>query len=316
MENLVPLPEHVLEYYAPLQQYVFDNKGKSYVERYGSERALEILKKKSLSSKGKKHNYTPKVKGRTYEEIYGKEKALAIKKKLSEANKNQVPHIKGKTFEEAYGVERSKTIKAIRNKKLSELQSRLKGKTYKEIFGDEAQEIIKKHSESMKGRPSHLKNKTWEEVYGKEQSNLMKRNIQLKSRESRKNQVFPVRDSVPEKLVQSYLTEHNIQFQKHVPFKVGDTYHQVDILLPNNIVIEVDGCFWHQCEQCEKNKGYHGYHGKTAQEVRDKYNRIYSKIESLGYRVIRIWGHDIKVNNFSPLNEIFIGDLVSCENKK
>jgi very-short-patch-repair endonuclease len=58
-----------------------------------------------------------------------------------------------------------------------------------------------------------------------------------------------------------------------------------------NIVIEYNGCFWHQCEQCGFNSGYNDL---TAEDVRT-YNTVrMAAITSQGYEVRVIWGHDLE----------------------
>jgi DNA mismatch endonuclease Vsr len=104
---------------------------------------------------------------------------------------------------------------------------------------------------------------------------------------SRARQVMPLMDTKPEKKVQAILNKLGIRFKPHVP--VG--FHQVDIMLNSNVAIEVEGCFWHQCEKCGFNDGYAD---RTAEEIRE-YDRLREeKIVAKGFAVYRIWEHDTK----------------------
>ena len=88
-----------------------------------------------------------------------------------------------------------------------------------------------------------------------------------KMSEKRKNQVMPRFDTIPEKMMQDALTLENIEFKKHKQFKVGNTYHPVDIFIEPNICVEVDGVYFHSLPKSIKrdleidvelkSKGYH-----------------------------------------------------------
>lgn len=69
------------------------NKGKTYEELYGVEKAKELKEKKRLSNLGRKHSDETKKKlseinkGKSYEEIYGVNKANEVKVKISKNNR-------------------------------------------------------------------------------------------------------------------------------------------------------------------------------------------------------------------------------------
>ncbi len=63
------------------------------------------------------------------------------------------------------------------------------------------------------------------------------------------------------------------------------------------LALFIDGCFWHGCRKCglraKSNKKY--WAPKTARNVtRDK--EVNKKLKNLGFRVLRIWEHEIKLN--------------------
>jgi len=101
-----------------LMKKAMNQKGKTFNEMFGDERAKEIANKISLSNKGKIVSKSTiekirkalkgkpsKVKGKTYEEMYGKERA----KKMKEAKRIIR---KGKSFEQIFGKEVTKIAKA------------------------------------------------------------------------------------------------------------------------------------------------------------------------------------------------------------
>ncbi len=69
-----------------------------------------------------------------------------------------------------------------------------------------------------------------------------------------------------------------------------------DFVFPDKkVAIFVDGCFWHGCPQCgrlpKSKKSY--WHTKIVGNVkRDK--RRQKELRLLGWRVIRIWEHELK----------------------
>lgn len=104
-----------------------NNKGKTYEEFFGIEKATKIKQKISEKVKNsKKRKYLHPNKGKTYEEIYGKDKANEVIKKRSKTRKkhNLIHPNKGKTFIEMYGKEKAeeivkKRLDTIRSKKTS-----------------------------------------------------------------------------------------------------------------------------------------------------------------------------------------------------
>lgn len=71
-----------------------------------------------------------------------------------------------------------------------------------------------------------------------------------------------------------------------------------DIVFPGaKLAIFVDGCFWHLCPRHGKIPGTNSDFWKTklnANVVRDKRNNL--ELEQLGWHVIRIWEHEIRLD--------------------
>ena len=97
------------------------------------------------------------------------------------------------------------------------------------------------------------------------------------------------KDTVPEKLVRSWLHRNGYRFRLHRKDLPGSP----DIVLPKyRSVIFVHGCFWHQHPGCRKasipdqNRDF--WEKKLSQNiVRDR--RSYDALESLGWRVVVVW---------------------------
>lgn len=131
-----------------------------------------------------------------------------------------------------------------------------------------------------------------------------------KLREARKNQKN-VYISKPEKLLGIILSVNGVKYKKHKAFKIGDSWHQVDFFIKPNIIIEEDGDYWHaNPDHLKQHKGCPNYlfsnNGKiiTSKQIWDKDRLIDKTLKKQGYKVIRIWEHEIYENPLGCLETI------------
>lgn len=63
-----------------------------------------------------------------------------------------------------------------------------------------------------------------------------------------------------------------------------------------NLVVFVDGCFWHACPRCMRPlpTSHAAYWTPKIDSNRRRDNRIRRRLRSQGFHVMRIWEHDIK----------------------
>ena len=93
----------------------------------------------------------------------------------------------------------------------------------------------------------------------------------------------PRNGSKAEKAVEEWIRGNGISDYK-VQYQTG--YFVSDFYIPSlNLIIEVDGCWWHRCP-IHFNTG-------DSQRFRDKDMKRTKNLEALGYNVLRIWEHDI-----------------------
>jgi DNA mismatch endonuclease (patch repair protein) len=97
------------------------------------------------------------------------------------------------------------------------------------------------------------------------------------------------RETKPERIVSEALTPLGVIFRKNVKVK-GCGHHPYDFVLDElKAVIEVDGCYWHGCEVC-------GFGGSSPRlddrRRRDRDADLAAR--GAGWRVIRIWEHDLQ----------------------
>lgn len=96
-----------------------------------------------------------------------------------------------------------------------------------------------------------------------------------------------------EKIIHNYLKGRRIKHKMH-PEITG----KPDILLENpKILVFLDGCFWHRCPKCFKepstNKEF--WLSKIEGNVR-KDGETTKILTKKGWKVVRIWEHEIKEN--------------------
>jgi len=105
-----------------------------------------------------------------------------------------------------------------------------------------------------------------------------------------------------EKIVFSFLRRRGIHFQKHYKKIAGSP----DIALPKKKrAVFIDGDFWHGWKQKQSVKRLPDafWKGKILSNIkRDKKNR--AKLRRGGWKVLRVWQHEIEKNTNKTLNKI------------
>jgi len=251
-------------------------KKKMSVAKKGISLSKEHRKNISQGNKGKK---IPRdVRMKISEKNRGKKRSEEAKKKMSVAKKGKPSPMKGKT-----GVYSEETLKKMSLKKILH---------YKR--NPEALEKLKLTS-FRKGNQSWNKGKTG--VYSEE--------VLQKIRRARAKQVFPLKDTKPEKHLQSLLRDKKIKFETHRNFVKKGTriYGQPDIFIKPNICIFVDGDYWH-CNPNDyvyRKKLIPGFKSndqitgkKYAKEKWAKDKGVNDKLKKGNYTVLRFWQSELE----------------------
>jgi len=276
----------------------------------------EAQKGKPSAFKGKKHSEESKKKMSKFQKgrLAGKKHPMYGKHHTEEAKRRNAKAHKGKRHSEETKKKLSRIVTGRKHteetrKKMSRVQKGSKkhnAESRRKISEagkgrKVSAETRKKMSEAMKGKFDGAKHP----MYGKHLSEAAKRkvsefqnrpeNIQ-KNRERRSKIVIPFKDSKPELLTQSILKKHNISFKKHHNFKLSGSYHQADIVIGPNHVIEVFGDYWHFNPK--------KYDGESIKKVRRKQIKVkevwkYDKyvidgMKEQGYKVLVIWESELK----------------------
>lgn len=97
-----------------------------------------------------------------------------------------------------------------------------------------------------------------------------------------------------EKTVFSFLRKRGIYFQKHYELAAG----KPDIAIPSKkIAVFINGDFWHgYCFSGWKKRIPKKYWAQKIQSNIDRDSKNYRALRRIGWRVLRIWGHELIEN--------------------
>jgi DNA mismatch endonuclease, patch repair protein len=220
--------------------------------------------------------------------------SLETRKKISIAKKGCISVRKGVKLTDETKLKLSLAKKGKPNPKISaalkgrhlsdsmklKLSKALKGKTLGRIHTLESRNKMRK---AAIGKLSPMQ--------GKHHSELTKQKL----RNARLLQIVPLKGSSIELKVRSQLIDIGIGFKSNFPI-IG----QPDIFIPAlNLLLFIDGCYWHGCHECKLtlNKKSPQINAINKNYYRDF--RIKQELELEGYRVVRLWEHDINSPEFN-----------------
>ena len=265
------------------------NKGKKGIPE-------ETRRKMSEVKKGKKRiPFTEKTRKRMSQARKGMKFSQEHRRNLTiSRNKRTDKPMLGKKHTEEFK-RRMRIIKlgTKASEKTKKKQSRSLKKAYKNP------KLRKKLSDAQMGRK--VLPATRRKIGAKNRMNYSTPERQEFFREKRLHQVFPVKDTIIEKILQNGLRKNGIKFQKHKPI-LG----QPDLFIEPNICIFADGDYWH---------GWLYLNGKRYDNAKKLNNEFFEKriqrdkrntqlLKRQGYEVLRFWGHEIRENPEKCLQKI------------
>lgn len=99
------------------------------------------------------------------------------------------------------------------------------------------------------------------------------------------------KDTGIEKVVRSELHKRGLRFRKHVRKLPGSP----DVVFPTaKVAVFIDGDFWHGYRLPKWEHKLTGFWKRKIWENRERDQRNFKKLRSMGWRVIRIWQHEIE----------------------
>jgi len=282
--------------------------GSLVVHNKGKERPDEILNAKAMQAKYPADSAEYKEWGVKITRLteWAKNQSVTMKKRYADGS--LVVHNKGKETPE--------------ETKLVQSESR------KKFLASEAGKEYLKNNPMLfqKGQIPHNKGKPMPEEAKRELSRILKKQFadgrvpsglgktpseetRRKNAEGHKYMIYPKEDTKPEKFLQTLLTDKEIKFEKHKPFKTSGRpyYHKVDLFIQPNICIEVYGDYHHANPNLKNTddsmkypddfvlwKEYRGLPAKTAGEIRAKDERITKEIEQQGNVILTFWQSELQ----------------------
>lgn len=109
------------------------------------------------------------------------------------------------------------------------------------------------------------------------------------------------KDTDLEIVVRSGLHKHGYRFRKHVKSLPG----KPDIVFPRvKVVVFVDGDFWHGYRLPQWEHKLSDFWRDKIARNRERDQKNFRRLRKLGWRVVRIWKHEINQDLDSCLNKI------------
>lgn len=207
--------------------------------------------------------------------LIGKKLSEEHKKKLSELRKGRVPWNKGKKMDKP---------------------SWMKGKTHTKEANEKNRLAHLGKTAWNKGKPTGLI--PWNK--GLKGKLIHSEEAKLKIRERRARQVFPIKDSKPEIKIQNFLKKLNIDFISHKYITEIKHRYQCDLFIPSmNLIIEIDGDYWHGNIKNPKFKTLNEHQIKAIEKDKIRTKELREK----GFKVLRLWESDIEDMNINEFKE-------------
>ena len=213
--------------------------------------------------------------------FYGKKHSSEFKNRLSKERKGKWCVGKDNAM---YGVNVWEILPAEKIKKMKEKvkiatsgkNNGFYGKTHTEKFKKKQSERVKKW---IKNHPEHLKK-------------MIFNSLQSQSK-CKKNKI--------EQAVEQKLIDLGLKFKYS---KILHRKYQYDFIINNDILLEVQGDYWHANSLFYGNKKYQKKLNKRQKYkvLIDKKKKVFA--EEYGYRIFYIWENEIKNKDFAVLKEI------------
>ena len=246
-------------------------------------------------------------KGITYEQKFGKEKAEEIKERIKIAIKNNSSPKHFKKGNPGYW---------LGKKRSSDTIVKIKEARKKQIIKPFSEEHKRKIGDAQIGEKNHM----WDKIPSEAtRLKLHKANVgrrlsiitpagRIKLREYRIKQVFPIQDTKIEVKIQNFLNELGIEFFAHQHISEIRYGYQCDIFIPKQdrilqkTIIECDGDYWHGNPEL---KDFRLFSKKIKIQRCLDFEKT-AQLEEQGFRVIRLWEHEIKPMEINQFKEKLI----------
>ncbi|MBX2979406.1 MAG: DNA mismatch endonuclease Vsr [Flavobacteriales bacterium] len=92
-----------------------------------------------------------------------------------------------------------------------------------------------------------------------------------------------------------YRTHGMKRWRQHQPL-----FGRQDVIIPRSkLAVFVDGCFWHGCpKHATQPKGNRRFWAEKLEANKSRDRKVNRELRAKGWRVLRIWEHDLKVARY------------------
>jgi len=284
------------------------NKGKKGIYSEKTRKKMSLAQKGRVAwNKGKKGIYSEETRrkmsrGRKGRDPWNKgKKGIYSEETLREMSRSR----KGRKASEETKKKQSIALKGLKRKPFS--KEHLKKLSVAHTGKKASEETKKKMSIVGTGRKTSEETKKKMSITQKRKMRSIKlsqpkewEEWKNKIREKRRHQVFPVKDTKPERDMQKLLKSVGIEFKKHKPI-LG----QPDAFIQPNICIFTDGDYWHANPKpfisgVKKYPGFkpneHIIGKKFAKDAWAYDKRITDTLKKDGYVVLRFWESELETD--------------------
>lgn len=149
-----------------------------------------------------------------------------------------------------------------------------------------------------------------------ERSELTPRMADRLSKQKRSWLMSRVRGSntLPERLVEKFLRQRKIHFQRHVRRLPGTP----DIVIRGRrVIIFVNGCFWHGHKRCGRSRlpsTRRKFWSEKIQANRKRDERVRRALRKKGWKVLTIWG--CRASSTSDLSKVLGRSLIGRKGRR
>ena len=196
---------------------------------------------------------------------------------------------------------KSRVIKATKSKKYREKQSKI----MTEVYNNNPEEYVR----SRKREPTSWMKKSnyerWIILYGKEIADK-----KMEAWSSKNKLPSSSRDTKPERMFASLLDLNNILYEKQKPVKK----YRCDFYIPEyNLIVEIDGDYWHANPNNYKAEDLIGPSRKTAKSIWESDKIKTEDLLQEGYKVLRYWASDLKNISHEKIFEDIVHTFAKVE---
>ena len=120
------------------------------------------------------------------------------------------------------------------------------------------------------------------------------------------------KNTKPELMVESILSENNIKYVKHADNLIG----KPDFVLKKlNLIIFVQGCFFHGCKiHYKKPKSNVKFWENKIKNNKLRDRKVTNTLRKMGWKVLHVWEHSLRRDKWGTAQEELLNKILRYKN--